>query len=144
MMKRNLKWVLVLSALTLALWACERKEEAPKEPAQTTTTQPETSPGTTATQPPGTTAQAPATGTGAEDGKEVYDKTCAACHEEGIQGAPKTGDKEVWSSRLAKGADTLVQSTINGIGTMPPKGGNPALSEQEVRAAVNYMIEKSR
>jgi cytochrome c5 len=77
-------------------------------------------------------------------GKAVYEKTCAACHATGVAGAPKVGDKAAWAEHLAEGTEHLVQVAIKGEGAMPPKGGNPALSEEEVRAAVNYMIELSR
>jgi cytochrome c5 len=80
----------------------------------------------------------------AGSGEEVYQAHCASCHAEGVSGAPKTGDKEAWSGKIATGLDMLVNNAINGIGTMPAKGGDPNLSDEDVRAAVEYMVEQSR
>lgn len=81
-------------------------------------------------------------------GAEVYEKSCGICHSGGIAGAPKTGDVEVWSKRLEQGMDTLVAHAINGFtgdgGMMPPRGGNSELTDQEVKAAVEYMVSESR
>ena len=77
-------------------------------------------------------------------GKLVYKQTCAACHATGLAGAPKMGDKEVWSAHIHHGIDHMVESVINGKGTMPAKGGNSGLSDDEVKAAVRYIIEQSR
>jgi cytochrome c5 len=81
-------------------------------------------------------------------GKKTYDSVCFACHAQGIAGAPKLGDKAAWEPRIAQGMDTLVNHAINGFqgsaGVMPPKGGNMALSDEEVSAAVSYMVEQSQ
>jgi cytochrome c5 len=82
------------------------------------------------------------------DGQQVYQAACVACHDAGIAGAPKLGDKSQWAKHIAKGLDTLYASAVNGVqgsaGVMPPKGGNPALSNAEVRAAVDYMVARSK
>jgi len=82
------------------------------------------------------------------DGQQVFQTTCVACHGAGIAGAPKLGDKSQWAKHIAKGRDTLYASAVNGVqgsaGAMPPKGGNPALSDAEVRAAVDYMVARSK
>ncbi len=82
------------------------------------------------------------------DGQQVYQATCFACHGAGIAGAPKLGDKSQWAKHIAKGLDTLYASAVNGVqgsaGAMPAKGGNPALSNAEVRAAVDYMVGRSK
>jgi cytochrome c5 len=89
-----------------------------------------------------------ATVTPARDGQQVYQASCVACHDAGIAGAPKLGDKGQWAKRIAKGPDTLYASAVNGIqgsaGVMPAKGGNPALSNAEVKAAVDYMVARSK
>ena len=86
--------------------------------------------------------------TASRNGQQVYQTTCVACHDAGIAGAPKLGDKGQWAKHIAKGLDTLYASAVNGVqssaGTMPPKGGNPALSNAEVRAAVDYMVARSK
>jgi len=73
------------------------------------------------------------------DGKVVYDKTCAACHN-GL--SPKLGDKAAWAPRLKQGVDALVASAMKGKGGMPPKGGNAALSKDDIKAAVNYIVDQ--
>ena len=78
------------------------------------------------------------------DGKAVYDKVCVACHQVSVAGSPKLGDKEAWAPRLKQGPDSLAQSVIKGKGAMPPKAGNPALTDQEVRAAVDFMVSQSK
>ena len=94
-------------------------------------------------------AQAPASGGGqqqgaAADGKKVFDGTCTACHTAGVAGAPKLGDKAAWAPRIKTGIDALMQSALKGKGAMPPKGGNAALSDAEVRAAIEYMISQAK
>ena len=78
----------------------------------------------------------------------VYASACAVCHSAGIAGAPRTGDVAGWESRIAQGMAALVEHAVNGFqgaaGVMPPKGGNAALSDDEVAAAVEYMVELSR
>jgi len=78
------------------------------------------------------------------DGKKVYDTTCMLCHATGVAGAPKFGDKAAWAPHLAHGMDALLQSALKGKGAMPPKGGNPSLSDDDVRAAVVFMVSQSK
>jgi cytochrome c5 len=82
------------------------------------------------------------------NGQQIYQTTCVACHDAGIAGAPKLGDKSQWAKHIAKGVGALYASAVNGVqgsaGAMPPKGGNPALSDAEVRAAVDYMVARSK
>jgi len=80
----------------------------------------------------------------ADKGKAVFDATCVACHGAGIAGAPKVGDKAAWTPRIAKGNDALYQSALKGKGAMPPKGGNTALKDEDVKAAVDYMVSKAK
>jgi len=76
-------------------------------------------------------------------GGAVYTATCAACHDSGMAGSPKTGDNTAWAARLAQGYDTLVKHAIEGIRAMPAKGGNPDLDDLEVARAVVFMTNKS-
>ena len=82
-------------------------------------------------------AAAPA---GSVDGKKIYDTTCVACHAAGVAGAPKTGDKPAWAARLDTGMNALYANALKGKGAMPAKGGNPALADAEVKAAVDYLV----
>ncbi|MFP4609772.1 MAG: c-type cytochrome [Thiohalophilus sp.] len=77
------------------------------------------------------------------DGKSVYDSACMSCHGTGAAGAPKLGDKGAWEDRIAKGEETLLDHAINGFKGMPPRGGNADLSDEEVKAAMEYMVAES-
>jgi cytochrome c5 len=73
------------------------------------------------------------------DGKKIYDSVCMACHAAGVAGAPIPGS-EVMAQRLAaKGLDGLFTSVINGLNVMPPRGGRPDLSDDDIRAAIEFM-----
>jgi cytochrome c5 len=69
---------------------------------------------------------------------------CFSCHDAGIAGAPKLGDKAAWAPRIATGMDTLYTSSLKGKNAMPAKGGNPALSDDDVKAAVDWMVAQSK
>lgn len=90
------------------------------------------------------TATATASDSGA--GEKLYNTTCKTCHEAGLLGAPKSGDKANWAPRIAQGKDTLYKHAIEGFtgksGAMPPKGGSNA-SDDEVKSAVDYMVSKN-
>ena len=89
-------------------------------------------------------AAQPAAAAGPADGKAVYGKACVACHVAGVANAPKLGDKAAWAPRIGTGIDALVKSVIGGKGAMPPKAGNPSLTDAEIRAAVEYMVGESK
>ena len=92
------------------------------------------------------TAPAAATTT-ADAGQALYTSTCIACHGAGIAGAPKLGDKAAWAPRIAQGVAVLDDHAIHGFqgkaGMMPPKGGSTA-SDDDVKAAVAYMVAQSK
>jgi cytochrome c5 len=86
---------------------------------------------------------------GTTDGKAIYDHLCTSCHTAGIAGAPKLGDKSMWGPRIAQGLDVLVKHATEGYhgpdgNFMPPKGGNPALSEAQVKAAVSWIVGQAK
>jgi cytochrome c5 len=88
---------------------------------------------------------APAKGAApAASGKATYDAVCSVCHAAGVAGAPKFGDKAAWAVRMKAGIDTLHASALKGKGAMPPKGGNTALSDADVKAAVDYMVSAAK
>jgi cytochrome c5 len=72
-------------------------------------------------------------------GEQAYQQVCKTCHEAGLAGAPKTGDKAAWGKVIAQGEKLVQEHAVKGIRAMPPKGGNPDLSEAEVAAAVVHM-----
>ena len=85
----------------------------------------------------------------AADGKDVYTQSCFACHGTGAAGAPKLGDKAAWAPRIAQGMDTLVKHAISGFSSkpgsmMPPKGGAMNRSDDEIKAAIDYIVEQSK
>ncbi|MDW7746597.1 c-type cytochrome [Halomonas sp.] len=75
------------------------------------------------------------------DGEAIYNQICMACHETGAAGAPVRGNAEQWSARLEQGIETLYDHSINGFNAMPAKGGNPSLSDDEVKAATDYLVQ---
>jgi cytochrome c5 len=87
-------------------------------------------------------ASAPAAGGGAGlglSGEAVYNQFCFACHTAGVGGAPKTHDVAAWEPRLAKGDDALLTSMLNGLNAMPPKGTCMGCSDDELKAALEFM-----
>ena len=77
----------------------------------------------------------------AADGKAVYDKTCGACHN---VMAPKLGDKAAWAPLVKQGTNALVALVVKGNGAMPAKGGNASLTNDDIKAAVEYIISKAK
>jgi cytochrome c5 len=78
------------------------------------------------------------------DGKKIYETTCIACHKDGVAGAPKMGDKAAWAPRIKTGEAALIASVTKGKGAMPPKAGNAALTDADIKAAVQYMIAQNK
>lgn len=76
-------------------------------------------------------------------GKEITDAVCGACHATGALNAPKIGDKAAWGKHVGEGLDHLTKNAIKGMRQMPPRGGNPDLSDLEVARAVAYMANLS-
>ncbi|MGJ7462285.1 c-type cytochrome [Halomonas sp. MA07-2] len=75
------------------------------------------------------------------DGEAIYNQACMACHMTGAAGAPIKGDADAWGARLEQGMETLYDHSINGFNAMPAKGGNMSLSDDDVKAAVDFMVE---
>jgi len=74
-------------------------------------------------------------------GERYYRRVCAECHDQGLHGAPLLGDEDEWEDRLEKGVAQLVRNAIDGIGAMPPRGGDPTLRKEAVGLAVEYMLK---
>ena len=127
------KLTLILSALSLvALTACGQKEaSAPAVVA---------APASVVVAAPSPTADNPV-------GKSVFGKTCALCHAAGVAGAPKPGDKADWGPRIAQGKEVLYKHALEGFtgakGMMPARGAGASLTDDEVKAAVDYMADQS-
>ena len=131
---------LAIVALTLFLTACGDKNQA-NTAASTPAPAPVTAPAA---------ATAPVDTPVAENtvGKSVFGKVCAMCHAVGAAGAPKPGDKADWGPRIAQGNDTLYKHALEGFtgakGVMPPRGTGMTLKDDEIKAAVDYMVSLSR
>ena len=101
-----------------------------------------------ATTGPAPAIEEPAPVASVMSGPQVYNTACLACHGAGIGGAPATGDQAAWGPRIAQGRDLINDHVISGYqgdaGYMPPKGGRVDLSDEEILAAVDYMIEQAR
>ena len=138
------------AATTPAIAATAAAQVAPKAAAAATATSaaPPAAAPSTAPAAPTMTAVAPATsgapGAAKSDGKAVYEKVCSVCHAAGIAGAPKFGDKTAWAPRIATGIASLHTSALKGKNAMPPKGGNLALPDADVTAAVDYMVAAAK
>jgi cytochrome c5 len=86
---------------------------------------------------------------GTTDGKAIFDHLCTSCHTAGVAGAPKVGNKAMWAPRIAEGIDVLVKHATEGYhgpdgNFMPPKGGNPALTDAQVKAAVTWIVDQAK
>ena len=88
---------------------------------------------------PAQAATAPGAVPASIDGQAIYNTVCMACHMTGAAGAPIPGS-DLWAERASKGLEQLAYSAINGINAMPAKGGRVDLSDEEVTAAVEYML----
>jgi cytochrome c5 len=105
-----------------------------------------TAPASTA---PASAAPAAATvAVNADPGQATYDGACFACHATGAGGAPKMGDVAAWTPRVAQGKEVLYTHAINGYvgkaGMMPAKGGRPDMSDDAIKAGIDYMVSKSQ
>jgi cytochrome c5 len=141
---------LIACALVFSLSAaCQKKEELPpsnEAPGSALESPQEAPAGKSAT----TMQQKRENATEVEEdraGKDIYFWKCSSCHATGISGAPKLGDQAAWDERIARGREILYSHAINGYegatGIMPAKGGFPDLTEEQVKAAVDFMVEQS-
>src|SRR6476661_4194997 len=76
-------------------------------------------------------------------GKQVVESVCASCHASGKDGAPRIGDAKAWEARSHRGLTSLTGTAIEGVRKMPPHGGNPGLSDIELKRAITYMVNQS-
>ncbi len=74
--------------------------------------------------------------------EEIYNTVCMACHATGVLEAPILGDNAAWAPRVEKGMDVLMGSLLNGLNAMPARGGNASLSDDELKATLEYMLSK--
>lgn len=98
--------------------------------------------------PTTTTAPAPAAAPAASDakidlalGERIYNQACLACHNTGVAGAPKFGDKAAWAPYMSAGIDAMIANSITGKGAMPARGGLASASDEDIAAAVHYIVQ---
>ena len=159
---RNATLASLMIALGLTMSACSKHESAESKPTEEIAAQQgeiarANHPMPVASQPASfvppiaasaaaTTTTATATQVSADAGEKLFGSVCATCHTAGLMGAPKLADKAAWAPRIAQGKDTLYKHAIGGYqgkaGVMPAKGGSQA-SDDEVKAAVDYMVSKA-
>ena len=159
---RNATLASLMIALGLTMSACSKHESAESKPTEEiaaqqgeiaranhpmpVASQPASFVPPTAASAAATTTTATATPVSADAGEKLFGSVCATCHTAGLMGAPKLGDKADWAPRIAQGKDTLYKHAIGGYqgksGVMPAKGGSQA-SDEEVKAAVDYMVSKA-
>ena len=139
-MIKSSTWLFPALAVALALSACGKQEE-PKTAAPS-------QPSAEASKP--AEAAKPEESAGGDEhtamGEKVFKSTCSMCHQTGAAGAPIFGNKDDWAPRIAQGTPTLYDHALKGFtgskGMMPAKGGNASLKDEEVQAAVDYMVNK--
>lgn len=159
---RNATLASLMIALGLTMSACSKHESAESKPTEEiaaqqgeiaranhpmpVASQPASFVPPTAASAAATTTTATATQVSADAGEKLFGSVCATCHTAGLMGAPKFADKAAWAPRIAQGKDTLYKHAIGGYqgksGVMPAKGGSQA-SDDEVKAAVDYMVSKA-
>jgi cytochrome c5 len=86
-------------------------------------------------------AKAETASAGPRSGTQVYNKACIACHSVGVLGAPKPNDAAAWAPRISQGFDTMWQHAIKGYNAMPPRGTCGDCTDDEIKAAIEHMIE---
>ena len=159
---RNATLASLMLALGLTMSACSKHESAESKPTEEiaaqqgeiaranhpmpVASQPALFVPPTAASAAATTTTATATQVSADAGEKLFGSVCTTCHTAGLMGAPKLADKAAWAPRIAQGKDTLYKHAISGYqgksGVMPAKGGSQA-SDDEVKAAVDYMVSKA-
>lgn len=159
---RNATLASLMLALGLTMSACSKHESAESKPTEEiaaeqgeiaranhpmpVASQPASFVPPTAASAAATTTTATATPVSADAGEKLFSSVCATCHTAGLMGAPKLSDKADWAPRIAQGKDTLYKNAIVGYqgksGVMPARGGSQA-SDEEVKAAVDYMVSKA-
>jgi cytochrome c5 len=148
-----MKMTSLVLAVSLAalLSACGKQESAAPEasaPAAPEAAAPAPAAPEAAAPAPAAEAEETHVAEGSDLGKKVYGNVCSMCHAAGVAGAPKPGDKADWGPRIAQGMDTLHKHALEGFtgakGMMPARGGSTTLSDDDVKAAVDFMVAQSK
>lgn len=142
---RNVLIAAVGLSLVFGLSACDKGGAGPQTAAAAT--KPIAPVASVSTAAPAQPAPEAAAAAPNPTGEKVFKSVCFMCHQTGAAGAPVFGNKADWAPRIAKGKPTLYKHALEGFtgnnGTMPPRGANPGLKDDEVKAAVDYMVAKA-
>ncbi|NVK41848.1 MAG: cytochrome c5 family protein [Oceanospirillaceae bacterium] len=86
----------------------------------------------------------PLTANAERTGEELYNTKCSVCHASGVAGAPKFGNAEEWAPRAEKGLDALLATAKSGLNAMPPMGTCMDCSDDELKGAIQYMLDAAK
>ncbi|OOZ71526.1 c-type cytochrome, partial [Solemya velum gill symbiont] len=140
---RKVAFLAIISAFTVSITGCSSDEAEDNEMARKAIEE-RLAPIATVAVAGKSADDASAAPAAAKSGADIVASACAACHTTGVANAPKIGDNAAWQPRFDTGMDALMNSALNGKGAaMPARGGNPALTDDEIKAAVVHMLTES-
>ena len=142
------KVLITIVAATLVIAGCSDKQDAASDAMDTTTGMAsdtaESAGEMTSDAKEGASEAVSEVSDGGATGQKIYKQSCQACHANGVANAPKPGDKAAWAPRIATGMDAMLATAKKGKGAMPPKGTCMGCSDDELKAAIEYMVSQSK
>jgi cytochrome c5 len=142
------KVLITIVAATLVIAGCSDKQDAASDAMDTTTGMAsdiaESAGEMTSDAKEGASEAVSEVSDGGVTGQKIYKQSCQACHANGVANAPKPGDKAAWAPRIATGIDAMLATAKKGKGAMPPKGTCMGCSDDELKSAIEYMVNQSK
>jgi len=142
------KVLITIVAATLVIAGCSDKQDAASDAMDTTTGMAsdtaESAGEMTSDAKEGASEAVSEVSDGGATGQKIYKQSCQACHANGVANAPKPGDKAAWAPRIATGIDAMLATAKKGKGAMPPKGTCMGCSDDDLKAAIEYMVSQSK
>ena len=142
------KVLITIVAATLVIAGCSDKQDAASDAMDTTTGMAsdiaESAGEMTSDAKEGASEAVSEVSDGGATGQKIYKQSCQACHANGVANAPKPGDKAAWAPRIATGMDAMLAVAKKGKGAMPPKGTCMGCSDDDLKAAIEYMVSQSK
>jgi len=142
------KVLITIVAATLVITGCGDKQDAASDAMDTTTGMAsdtaESAGEMTSDAKEGASEAVSEVVDGGATGQKIYKQSCQACHANGVANAPKPGDKAAWAPRIATGMDAMLATAKKGKGAMPPKGTCMGCSDDDLKAAIEYMVSQSK
>ena len=142
------KVLITIVAATLVITGCGDKQDAASDAMDTTTGMAsdtaESAGEMTSDAKEGASEAVSEVADGGATGQKIYKQSCQACHANGVANAPKPGDKAAWAPRIATGMDAMLATAKKGKGAMPPKGTCMGCSDDDLKAAIEYMVSQSK